>query len=186
MPLSLGAHKAPEIIKKVYTSVSRKSDASASGLASLAPRLGWRFGATRRGTIEHWDVPPPFGDRRQALMELGPAAYAEACKEYYEEIGKFSLERAKRTHARWVVRRCLREFETQMRKFQRHWERRGHDFNPADNRGQLFTPEELYESSRMLVDIPLVLRRWQVAPELREATERVLRARLRTLWELKP
>jgi len=185
MPLSLGAHKAPEIIKKVYTSVSRKSDASASGLASLAPRLGWRFGATRRGIIEHWDVPPPFGDRKLALMELGPVEYERACKEYYEEIGKFSLERARRGYARWVVRRCLREFETQMRRFQRHWERQGYDFNMAANRGQLITPEEFYESSRMLVDIPWVLKRWQVAPELREATERVLRARLKTLWELK-
>jgi hypothetical protein len=118
-------------------------------------------------------------------MELGVERYKEAIHEYYAEVGRLGVEAAQGTHARWVLRRCLGYFETQMRKFQRHWEYKGQDWNMANNRGLLITPEEMYESSRMLADIELTLRAYQVREDLRPWVTAELRRKLRMLWELK-
>lgn len=189
MPIRInGPAPRPEFVTVVRTSVSPRSGVT-SAAASLAPRhlrQGYGFGANRRGIIPHWDVPPPFENRTKALIELGVEQYKDAVRDYYATIRDAGVEQAKYAHARWVVRRCISAFETEMRRFKRHWEYRGHDQNLAANRGLLISPEEMYASARMMVDIEYVIRRWQVAPELRSEVEKALRARLQKLWELKP
>jgi hypothetical protein len=192
MPLEING-----VPHRLEARVGSPEDSPLSSLAPLAAtprRQGFGFGAIRRGTIPHWTVPPPFPDRRKALVELGVERYKEAVHEYYSEIGRLGVQAAQATHARWVLRRCLGHFETQMRKFQRHWEERGyrdkdgrwlHEVNTQSNHGLLISPEEMYESSRMLADIELTLRAYQVREDLRPWVTSELRRKLRMLWELR-
>lgn len=120
----------------------------------------------------HWDVPPPFENRKQALMDLGLEGYKEAVREYYASIGDWRVENAQRLHSRWVVKRVLREFESRCRKFNR------------DRNGRLLGPEEIWADDRLMVDLEYHIRRYQVRGDLVPATKRLCRLTLAKLWRL--
>lgn len=117
-------------------------------------------------------------------MELGPVAYAEAVKQYYEAIGAEGADRAQRTYARWVVRQIEHTFETHIRGYWRQEvSRRGGIFHAASDEVQL--PQSLWESGRLVADLRWIIQRYQVRGDLRETAERLLLAKLRHKWGLR-
>lgn len=167
-----GPVSAPREIRYVPRSEKVAPPRAAQAAPSLALR-GWRAPL-------HWVVPPAFENPRQALIELGVEAYKDAVREYYSAIREAGVERAQRTHSKWVVRLCVRAFETNLRRLERQRARYVGDSQP-----DFITPREMYESSRLTVDLAYWLKRYQVPENLREATERIIRSRLRSVWGLK-
>ena len=166
MALEIQGAVAPP--KLTYRTVAVKSkNPLLTGFSSLAKR---------RGHIPHWDVPRAFDSPGRAIAELGLDNYKAAVAEYYGNIRELGYAQAQRAHGRWVVRQCVRNFETMLRRFERHNGERG------TVQGALLDPLDLYRNSFMLVDIAHVLKRWQVREDLRDACERLLRMKLETLW----
>ena len=133
----------------------------------------------KRGVIQHWTVPPAFEAPGRALSELGVEAYKQAVADYYAQVREMGVEQAKRAYSRWVARKLVSSFETEVRKFRRHNGERG------TVQGMLIDPLELYKSARLMVDVEYIIRRWQVAPEHQEGARRLLVAKLEYVWGLK-
>jgi hypothetical protein len=159
--------------KLTYRTVAPKSEKPPSLLSGSSL-------AKRRGHIPHWDVPRAFDSPGRAIAELGLDAYKRAVAEYYGNIRELGVQHAQKAHGRWVVRQCVRNFETMLRRFERHNGERG------TVQGALLDPLDLYRNSFMMVDIAHVLKRWQVREDLREACERLLRMKLESLWGVAP
>jgi hypothetical protein len=169
MPLEIqGAVEAPKLTYRTVAVAKKNPLATGSSLAK------------RRGHIPHWDVPRAFAEPSQAMAELGVEAYKRAVAEYYAGVRELGVEQAQRAHGRWVVRQCVRNFETMLRRFERHNGERG------TVQGALLDPLDLYRNSFMMVDIAHILKRWQVREDLRKACERLLRMKLETLWGVAP
>jgi hypothetical protein len=165
MPLSIqGAIAPPKLTYRMVAVAKKNPLATGSSLAK------------RRGHIPHWDVPRAFEHPHIAIAELGVEAYKAAVAEYYGNIRDLGVQHAQKLHGRWVVRQCVRNFETILRHFRRYNGERG------TKQGMLIDPLELYRSGTMMVDIAHVLKRWQVREDLREACERLLRMKLESLW----
>lgn len=187
MPLEIqGQAEAPKlIVRDLRTKNVNPASAGASLATPSGLRQGYGFGANRRGIIAHWDVPRPFANAGLALSELGLERYSEAVKEYYQSVSAQSVEMAKYAYARWVVRRMARDFETQLRKFQRHPQYKNGWYQPSKRAGETITPEEFFDSWRWLVDFDYVVKCYQVKPELQPLVKSALVAKLRREWELK-
>lgn len=133
--------------------------------------------------IPHWNVPPAFENCAKAYSELGEEAYIAAVSEYYQQIAQNGLDRAQRTHSRWVVRQVLRTFETHIRGYRRQTVgARGGIFHTASD--ELIHPTVLWRDGQLVADLEGIVHRYQVRSDLREATVRLVRSRLRSLWGL--
>jgi hypothetical protein len=171
-----GEYETPELSfrpRQPQAAVVRNSRTGTNPVPSLA----------RRGGIAHWDVPPAFDHAKDALSSMGVEAYKEAVRAYYAAVGANGVAYAQRSHARWVVRQLLHKFETHVRGFRRQSvSKRGGVFHTA---GELALPDELWKDGRLMVDLPYLVRRYQVHEELHELTVRLVRQKLRTLWGLR-
>lgn len=167
--------------KFIFRTVATPAAAKGQQRRSAAPSLalaGWR-------SVPHWNVPPAFEHPRVALMELGVEAYKEAVKLYYAGITEQGVERAQRTYSKWVVRQVLYAFESHIRGYRRQdvGRKGGALFHTASD--ELIHPQTLWDSGQLMGDLRGIIARYQVRGNLREATERLVKSKLKLLWGLK-
>jgi hypothetical protein len=171
---------APSAPSLIFREV--RSNAPSKGRAALAAAPSLALASWRR--VPHWNVPPAFENSGKALTDLGPELYKEAVREYYASICANGVNRAQRTHSKWAVRQVLRTFETHVRGYRRQdVGRRGGVFHTASD--ELIRPETLWSDGQLVADLKGIIARYQVAGNLREATERLARQKLKLLWGLK-
>jgi hypothetical protein len=176
LEINIELPEAPELI-------FRPKRATAESLTPKPPKFGGHLARAFWRGVPHWDVPPAFEDAGKAYSLLGEEAYKAAVYEYYQQIGATGLERAQRTHSRWAVRQVLRTFETHIRGYRRQSVgARGGIFHTASD--QLVHPQKLWDDGQLVADLEGIIVRYQVRSDLREATVRLARQRLKSMWGL--